>query len=637
MADIAINIKATDNASPQLSKIGKSFSEISTNMESVSKSTNKTASSMKELDKTIENTKGGMTSFPVNIASMMTGVGAALEIAKKAIQLIGKGLTAMANNSEDFKNSLDKLKNVTNGLFKSMGDSTAFLVDALAVGVTNLLKLFDLVDSEMENAKRKAKELDDLRKKQQAGFDEQAQKQAESERFIIAQLESKKKTVKELLDLENTAIKQAEASLKLNQDRLKLADDKKEQLKIIGYIELAKKDIENSKKRIEVIRETEARMNGTVRKLPELIKANQLANESINKSTLSSIIMRERANQESLDNELNDMMDFVEDMKKNKLAAMLEAFKKTYSQINQIVTASLGAISSVMNNIFSALANDSANQLKTLETNYKNLVKSIDDETKKRLESMGLADQTELEKAQEKYDKLLAMNEEYNNGLSELQETQLDSIQEKIVGQSDKEIEEAIRKKREKESNGNQEAINEARKELEKQKILEDSNKKKEQAEIEYHAKKSAIEKQAFETKKQNDIAQVWISTALGVAGAWASAMSSSGNPIVGAVIAGIATAALLANAGIQTGVISSQTYTPAFESGGIVPGSSYSGDRVTAMVNSGEMILNKDQQANLFDMANSGGGGDQYVNIYIDSEMIMQKIITGRKFAEVR
>jgi hypothetical protein len=291
-----------------------------------------------------------------------------------------------------------------------------------------------------------------------------------------------------------------------------------------------------------------------------------------------------------------------------------------------------------MNSIFSALANDSANQLKTLETNYKELVKSIDAETQKRLESMGLADQTEVEKAQEKYDKLLAMNEEYNNGLSELQETQLDSIQEKIVGQSDKEIEEAIRKKREKESNGNQEAVNEARKELEKQKILEDSNKKKAAAEIDYQNKKAAIEKQAFETKKQNDIAQVWISTALGVAGAWASAMLSSGNPIVGAVIAAIATTALLANAGVQTGIIASQTYTPAFESGGIVPGTSYSGDRVTAMVNSGEMILNKDQQANLFDIANSGGGGgDQYVNIYIDSEMIMQRIITGRKFAEVR
>lgn len=41
------------------------------------------------------------------------------------------------------------------------------------------------------------------------------------------------------------------------------------------------------------------------------------------------------------------------------------------------------------------------------------------------------------------------------------------------------------------------------------------------------------------------------------------------------------------------------------FATGGIVPGSSYSGDRLTARVNSGEMILNAAQQARLFALAN--------------------------------
>ena len=52
----------------------------------------------------------------------------------------------------------------------------------------------------------------------------------------------------------------------------------------------------------------------------------------------------------------------------------------------------------------------------------------------------------------------------------------------------------------------------------------------------------------------------------------------------------------------------------PAFASGGIVNGSSFSGDRVMARVNSGEMILNRGQQANLFSMINSGGGGNNGV-----------------------
>jgi len=44
---------------------------------------------------------------------------------------------------------------------------------------------------------------------------------------------------------------------------------------------------------------------------------------------------------------------------------------------------------------------------------------------------------------------------------------------------------------------------------------------------------------------------------------------------------------------------------------GGIVPGTSFSGDRQLAAVNSGEMILNQAQQANLFKLANSGLSGE--------------------------
>lgn len=45
------------------------------------------------------------------------------------------------------------------------------------------------------------------------------------------------------------------------------------------------------------------------------------------------------------------------------------------------------------------------------------------------------------------------------------------------------------------------------------------------------------------------------------------------------------------------------------FATGGIVGGTSYSGDRVPAMLNSGEMVLNQAQQAQLFGMANGRSG----------------------------
>lgn len=54
------------------------------------------------------------------------------------------------------------------------------------------------------------------------------------------------------------------------------------------------------------------------------------------------------------------------------------------------------------------------------------------------------------------------------------------------------------------------------------------------------------------------------------------------------------------------------------FADGGIVGGSSFTGDRVPAMVNSGEMILNKTQQARLFKIANGGAHGDNAVTFHI-------------------
>lgn len=54
------------------------------------------------------------------------------------------------------------------------------------------------------------------------------------------------------------------------------------------------------------------------------------------------------------------------------------------------------------------------------------------------------------------------------------------------------------------------------------------------------------------------------------------------------------------------------------FANGGIVGGSSFTGDRVTAQVNSGEMILNKTQQARLFQLANGSAAEEKEVNFRI-------------------
>jgi hypothetical protein len=134
----------------------------------------------------------------------------------------------------------------------------------------------------------------------------------------------------------------------------------------------------------------------------------------------------------------------------------------------------------------------------------------------------------------------------------------------------------------------------------------------------EYEAKLSEINKKAAQEKYKVDM---W---------AWsASILSAIANTAVGAAKAlaeggaftGPALAAMIAAAGgIQlASIIAAKPIPPSFTTGGIVPGTAYTGDRVTALLNSGEMILNAGQQRNLFDSINSGtfGRGDQRIQVF--------------------
>lgn len=66
-------------------------------------------------------------------------------------------------------------------------------------------------------------------------------------------------------------------------------------------------------------------------------------------------------------------------------------------------------------------------------------------------------------------------------------------------------------------------------------------------------------------------------------------------------------------------GVLSAFASIPKFETGGIIGGSSFTGDNILARVNSGEMILNQTQQANLFGMLNGKSNIGGQVEFKID------------------
>ena len=69
------------------------------------------------------------------------------------------------------------------------------------------------------------------------------------------------------------------------------------------------------------------------------------------------------------------------------------------------------------------------------------------------------------------------------------------------------------------------------------------------------------------------------------------------------------------------------------FASGGIVGGNSIAGDNMTIKANSGEMVLNKSQQAKLFNMINGSGGGG---NIQLNANLIMDDKVFALAVANV-
>lgn len=115
--------------------------------------------------------------------------------------------------------------------------------------------------------------------------------------------------------------------------------------------------------------------------------------------------------------------------------------------------------------------------------------------------------------------------------------------------------------------------------------------------------------------KKAMAIVDATISLAQTIAAA--TAISTEGDPYTLAIRIAANVAAVTAQfaAVIKAIKAASIPSAPSFERGGIVPGTSYTGDNVTTRLNSREMVLTLQQQGNLFDLINAGlpRGGIDY------------------------
>ena len=104
----------------------------------------------------------------------------------------------------------------------------------------------------------------------------------------------------------------------------------------------------------------------------------------------------------------------------------------------------------------------------------------------------------------------------------------------------------------------------------------------------------------------------------------------------------------------VQAKQIFAQSDTQKFASGGIVGGSSYTGDKVPAMLNSREMVLNMDSQKQLFDALSSGDSANRTLGIdyglmaqavaalpapivdYTEMQQFGQKVATYKEIASI-
>ena len=160
-------------------------------------------------------------------------------------------------------------------------------------------------------------------------------------------------------------------------------------------------------------------------------------------------------------------------------------------------------------------------------------------------------------------------------------------------------------------ADGNIELAKELENKIAKAKIEADYQKKKSDLAKEQAKEEKELALEQFKISKAIALGQAAIDTALAISRAISSALPPPANLVFAGVVGAIGAA--------QIAAIASQP-TPKFAEGGVVQGSANS-DKIPAMVKSGEMILNKPQQARLFNLANgSSGGGSVTSNLDVEA-----------------
>lgn len=182
-------------------------------------------------------------------------------------------------------------------------------------------------------------------------------------------------------------------------------------------------------------------------------------------------------------------------------------------------------------------------------------------------------------------------------------------LEETQIEQAERELEAAIEQ-------NDKVAIAEKKRQLEKAKV--EDKYRKERMKLEYQAEKDAYNWRVMEAK-----AQVPMAIMAGLTSGWSAGFPLAS--IMGPLYASLAGAAAMVQ--LQA-TQAAKPQPPKFATGGIVPGNTFSGDQVAAQLDSGEMVLNRQQQKQLFKMANGKGrGSNQRIIINLGGETLYDQI----------
>lgn len=207
-----------------------------------------------------------------------------------------------------------------------------------------------------------------------------------------------------------------------------------------------------------------------------------------------------------------------------------------------------------------------------------------------------------------------------NDGMTkeQKQQQQLEKLQAQLKAETDAKKKEDIQKQ-----------ISELKKQQAETKAKKDADKEKAESDYKLAKAKWELDKQQFEINKAMSAITAAIQFALGLVMLWANVWSMG--PIAGAILGGVMTGVLTGIFAANLAIILSKSFdvpqpqAPSFQVGGIAQ------DNTIANVNRGEMILNADQQATLFNSLNNSGG-NQTINLVMDGDIIRTWIINNQQ-----